>query len=102
MFSPKCAPNDPLGFAGHLRTMTRRHSTMGNALIPAVIAVFHQVTNCLGVVFVHSDIQITPKVKLDGGWGGGGGGGGGWWGAKPLYRPLTVTPADESILESLP
>ena len=58
-----------------------------------------QVTDCLGVVFVHSVIQITPKVNILGGGGGGGGGGG----IGCVWRPLNVTlPTDESILESLP
>ena len=49
-----------------------------------------QVTDCLGDVFLYSVLQITPKVNI--------------WGLNrvSVWRPLSVTPTDESILESLP
>ena len=47
-----------------------------------------QVTDCVGVVFVHSVLQITPKVKnMD----------------KSGTHSMSLTPpTDKSILESLP
>ena len=70
MFSPKCAPDDPLVLQAHLqvvREIVNDTNTFLYGDCPDLgCDCCLQVTDCLGVVFVHSVLQITPKVKI---WG---------------------------------
>ena len=68
MCSPKCVPNAPLGIAGTLASSMQNCQCSVDCPDPGCNGCLH-VTHCLGAVFVQSVLQITPKVKRNGGGG---------------------------------